>query len=140
MSGMNIALVVHFLGLLMWVGGAMTCAWMAASVVSAGETKALSSVRSALLAIVMPGIMLATIGGLARLVPNWSAHYAHAPWMHAKLTIGFVLGALHGLLVNRVRKASQGTSVAPGLFVGIAVAYAVLGLAGVALAILRPGE
>jgi uncharacterized membrane protein len=136
----NVALVVHFLGLLLWIGGAITCAWMAASLVSAGELKALTAVRSALLAVVMPGILLATIGGLARLLPMWSAHYAHAPWMHAKLTIGLVLGALHGLLVGRVRRASQGTKVAPGLFVAIAVAYAVLGLAGVALAILRPGE
>jgi uncharacterized membrane protein len=140
MNTANIALVVHFLGLLMWIGGATTASWMAASLVSAGDTKALSSVRSALLAIVVPGILLATIGGLARLVPGWSAHYAHAPWMHAKLTIGLVLGGLHGLLVNRVRKASQGTAVAPGVFVGIAVTYAVLGLSAVALAIVRPGE
>jgi len=86
------------------------------------------------------GVVLATVGALARLIPGWSAHYAHAPWMHIKLTIGLVLGGLHGLLVNRVRKASQGTPVAPGTFVGIAVTYAVLGLAAVALALFRPGE
>ncbi len=136
----NIALVVHFLGLLLWIGGAITTAWIAAGLVSAGETNALSTVRSALLAVVTPGILLATIGGLALLIPAWGAHYAHAPWMHAKLTIGLVLGALHGVLVGRVRRAASGKPVSPGLFVGIAVAYAVLGLAGVALAILRPGE
>ena len=140
MTAANIALVVHFLGLLLWIGGATTCAWIAASVVSSGETKALSSVRSALLAIVMPGLLLATIGGLARLIPNWSALYAHAPWMHAKLTIGLVLAALHGVLVGRVRKASTGTPVAPGIFVGIGVTYVVLGTVAVALAILRPGQ
>lgn len=141
MNAANIALVVHFLGLMLWIGGAMTCAWMAAGLAASGDTKALSSVRSALFAIVMPGIVLATIGGLARLVPNWSAHYAHAPWMHAKLTIGLVLGALHGVLVGRVRKAAAGTQPAtPGVFVGIAVAYGVFGLLAVALAILRPGE
>jgi putative membrane protein len=141
MSGPNVALIVHLLGLLLWIGGATTAAWMAAALVAAGDTKALSSVRSALLAIVAPGILLATIGGLARLIPVWSAHYAHAPWMHAKLAIGFVLGALHGVLVARVRKAATGAKPGtPGLFVAIAVAYTVLGLAAVALAILRPGE
>jgi putative membrane protein len=141
MSAANLAIVVHLLGLLLWIGGATTCAWIAAGLVAAGETKALSSVRSALLAIVAPGISLAAIGGLARLVPGWSAYYAHAPWMHAKLAIGLVLGALHGVLVGRVRKAAKGTQPAsPGTFVAIAVAYVVLGLAAVALAILRPGE
>ncbi len=140
MSGAQLSLVVHFLGLLLWIGGAATASWMAASLVAAGETKALSSVRSALLAIVAPGIVLATVGGLARLVPAWGTYYAHAPWMHVKLVIGFVLGGLHGVLVGRVRKASQGVPVPPGVFVGIAVTYAVLGGAAVALAILRPGE
>lgn len=140
MNAANIALVVHFLGLLLWIGGAITASWMAASIVSSGDTKALSSVRSALLAVVAPGILLATIGGLARLLPAWSTQYAHAPWMHAKLTIGLVLGALHGVLVGRVRKASKGQPVSAGFFVGMAVAYAVLGAAAVALAILRPGQ
>ena len=140
MNAADIALVVHLLGLLLWIGGAITASWMAASAVSAGDARSLSSVRSALLAVVAPGILLATIGGLVRLVPMWSAHYAHAPWMHGKLTIGFVLGALHGVLVNRVRKASRGEAVPAGLFVGLAATYAVLGTAAVALAILRPGE
>lgn len=140
MNASDIALIIHFLGLLMWIGGAATCSWIAASLVSSGDTKALSSVRSGLLAIVMPGILLATLGGLGRLIPNWSTHYAHAPWMHIKLTIGLVLAGMHGLLVNRVRKASTGTPVPAGMFVGIGVTYVVLGLVAASLAILRPGE
>jgi putative membrane protein len=136
----NLALVVHLLGLVLWVGGAVAAAWTAASLVSSGETKALSSIRSALLAVVMPGIVLAFLGGLARLVPGWTAHYAHAPWMHAKLTVALVLAGLHGFLVNRVRKAAQGTAVAPGVFVGIAAAHAVLAVVALALVLFRPGE
>lgn len=138
MNTTNIALIVHLLGLVLWIGGAITCSWIAASLVAAKETKALSSVRSALLAVVTPGILLAIMGGLARLIPFWSAEYAHAGWMHGKLTIGLVLAGMHGLLVNRVRKAATGTPVSPGVFVSIAVGYAVLALIAMALAILRP--
>jgi putative membrane protein len=140
MSAANLFLVLHFVGLLLWIGGATALAWTAAALVSAGETKALSAVRSGLLAIVAPGILLATVGGLARLVPAWGALYAHAPWMHVKITIGLVLGGLHGVLVNRVRKAASGQPVPPGLFVGLAVANVALGLGAVACAILRFGQ
>jgi len=140
MSGPEIALAIHFFGLMLWIGGAATASWMAASVVSSGDTKALATVRSALLAIVAPGILLATVGGLARMLPAWSTTYAHAPWLHAKLAIGFVLGALHGVLVGRVRKASKGLVTTPGTFVALAVAYVVLGIVAVCLAIARPGE
>ena len=148
MSGPQIALVVHFFGLMLWIGGAATSAWMAASIVASGsgrslaadEVKALSTVRSALLAVVAPGILLATVGGLARLLPAWGSLYAHAHWMHGKLAIGLALGALHGVLVGRVRKAAKGQPSSAGVFVGLAVAYVVLGLAAVCLAVVRPGE
>jgi putative membrane protein len=144
-NGPQIALAIHFFGLMLWIGGAATASWMAASVVSSGASteetgKALATVRSALLAIVAPGILLATIGGLARMLPAWSTTYAHAPWLHGKLAIGLVLGALHGVLVGRVRKASKGLVTTPGVFIALAVAYVALGLAAVFLAVVRPGE
>lgn len=139
MNAAGIALIVHFVGLLLWVGGAAACAWTAAGLVAAGETKALSSVRSALLAVVLPGMLLALAGGLARLIPGWSTSYAHAPWMHTKLLLGLVLAGLHGLLVARVRKAASGQPATPGVFVGIGASYAVVALIAASLAVLRPG-
>lgn len=144
MSGAQVALTVHFFGLMLWIGGAATASWMAASVVASGASslemgKALSTVRSALLAIVAPGIVLATVGGLGRMIPAWST-YAHAPWLQAKIAIGLVLGTLHGVLVGRVRKASRGVQTSAGTFVAIAVAYVGFGLLAVGLAIVRPGE
>jgi uncharacterized membrane protein len=135
----QIALVVHVLGILLWVGGTITAGWTAAGLVASGETKALSSVRSALLAIGAPGILLAFAGGLAQLIPNWSTLYAHAGWMHGKLTIGLVLAGLHGMLIGRVRKAATGEVKTPGVFMGIAVAYAVLALIALGLLMFRPG-
>ena len=139
MNAAGIALIVHVVGLLLWIGGAAACAWIAAGLVSAGETKALSSVRSALLAVVLPGMLLALAGGLGRLIPGWSTSYAHAPWMHVKLLLGLILAGLHGVLVARVRKAAAGQAATPGLFVGIGAGYAVVALVAASLAILRPG-
>lgn len=140
MTGANVALVLHLIGLVLWLGGATFASWTAASLVASGETKALASVRSGLLAVVTPGLVLATLGALARLLPGWTAHFAHAPWMHAKITIGIVLAGLHGFLVGRVRKAMRGDAVPAGLFVALAVAHAALTTLAVALAIFRWGE
>lgn len=137
--GQQIALVIHVFGILLWVGGTATAAWTAASLVSDGEKKALSSVRKALLVLGAPGMLLAWLGGLAILVPGWE-QYSHAGWMHGKLTIGVVLAGLHGVLVGRVRRAAAGTVAAtPGLFVGVAIAYLALALVAIALVMIRPG-
>ena len=137
--GQQIAVVVHVFGILLWVGGTATAAWVAAALVSDGEPKALSAVRKSLLMLGAPGMLLAWAGGLAMLVPNWS-QYSHAGWMHGKLTIGLVLAGLHGALVGRVRRPAAGTRLAtPSFFAGISIAYLVLALAAVGLVMLRPG-
>jgi putative membrane protein len=135
----QIAVVLHVLGVVVWVGGTVTAAWTAASLVSDGEKKALSAVRKALLMIGAPGMLLAWVGGLAMLIPGWD-HYRHAGWMHGKLTIALILSALHGVLVGRVRRAAAGTaSPTASLFAGVAIAYLVLALAAIGLVMLQPG-
>ncbi len=135
----QIALIVHVFGVVLWVGSTSAAAWTAASLVSEGERKSLSSVRKTLLMLGAPGLLLAWAGGLAMLVPGWS-HYSHAGWMHGKLTIGLILSVLHGVLVGRVRRAAAGTAPgSPTLFVGVAIAYLALALVAIALVILQPG-
>jgi putative membrane protein len=135
----QVALVLHVFGVVLWVGSTVAAAWMAASLVSDGETKALSAIRKTLLMIGAPGMLLAWIAGLAILVPGWD-RYSHAGWMHGKLTIALVLSALHGVLVGRVRRAVAGTATPnASLFVGVAVAYLVLALAAIGLVLLQPG-
>lgn len=134
----QIALIIHVLGVVLWIGGTATTAWTAASLVSDGEQKALSAVRKALLMLGAPGMLLAWLGGLAMLIAGWS-RYSHEGWMHAKLAIALVLAGLHGALVGRVRKAIAGTAKpSSGFFAGVAVGYLVLALAAISLVMIQP--
>lgn len=145
----EISLIVHLVGVVVWIGGSATGAWTAAQLISAPSGASVSAsaphaglvaVRKALLALTMPGILLAWAGGLTMFVAHFETMYAHAGWMHGKVALGVVASGLHGALVARVRKASDGTKPgSPGLFAGLAMGIVLVALVVVALVILKPG-
>ena len=138
------ALIVHLIGVVLWVGstatGAFTAAQLAATATGETRTVGLGVVRRVLLVLGAPGLLLAWAGGLTMLIEGWSDLYARAGWMHGKLTIGLVLAALHGVVVGRVRRAATGQREAsPALMTGLAMTIVVLALVNITLAIVRPG-
>ncbi|AKF07566.1 CopD family protein [Sandaracinus amylolyticus] len=140
----EISLVLHIVGVLLWIGGSASAAWTAAqlALVSSAEQRkeGLLAVRRALLAIVTPGLLLAWAGGLTMFFTALDV-YSRAGWMHGKLTIGIVVAALHGVLVARVRKGASGErEVSQGFFGGVAMTIVVLAAVVVALVIFRPGS
>lgn len=136
------ALLIHLLGVIFWIGGAATAAWAGARLALAPtETRSagLSAASSAMLTLVTPALLLAWLGGLAMLVSGWSDVYAHAGWMHAKLTIALVLSALTGVLSARVRKAAKGeVLVSTAFFGGLCIAIVLTALVALVLVVLRP--
>lgn len=138
----EIALVLHLLGDLLWIGGCASAAWTAGQLALApaeARREGLAAVRRSLLVIASPGLLLAWAGGLAMFLTALDV-YARAGWMHGKLTLALVLSALHGVLVARVRRASAGTAeVSQGLFAGLAMGFVILGALVVALAVFHPG-
>ncbi len=138
----EISLLVHVVGVVLWIGGSATGAWTAAQLATApkeARMPGLGAVRRALLVLTMPGILMAWAGGLTMFLGDFEM-YRHAGWMHGKVTLGLVASALHGVLVARVRKASDGTrDASPGLFGGLAMGIVLVALLVIALVILRPG-
>lgn len=137
------ALVLHVAGVILWIGGTAASAWTAAQLALAtpeARRAGLGAVRRALLALTMPGLLLAWAGGLALFLSALDV-YARAGWLHGKITVALVLSALHGVLVGRVRRAADGTrEVGTGTFAGLSMGIVVLALVAVALAILKPGQ
>jgi uncharacterized membrane protein len=135
--------VVHVIGHILWLGGAVTICFFASHVLEMqpdAKRKALSSLRALALRIVTPGMLLAFGAGLTMLILGWSELYAKQPWMHTKLTLGILAAALTGILTGRLRKHIAGLRetrpvfyrILGWLFVAIAVANALL-------VYLRPG-
>lgn len=138
----ELAIATHLLGMVLWIGGITACALIGAAVAREGEAgrAALAAVRRAALMIASPGMVIAWLAGLAYLVPNFSAIYARQGWMHAKLTIVFVLAGITGVLTGHLRKAAAGKKPAsPGLLGGLGLTVVVLAGVVVFLAMLKPG-
>ena len=139
----DLAIATHLVGVILWIGTMVGAAIIAAGAANQPEEtrKAmLGAVRRVLLAISAPAMLIAFAAGLSFLVPNFTTLYAHAGWMHAKLTLVLIMAALHGVLTARVRKGSKGAPVSSGLLSGLAVAIVLGAAAVVFLAILRPGH
>jgi uncharacterized membrane protein len=138
----ELALAAHFIGLILWMGGSVVAASVAASATDEGgegKATALRSARKAVIYWATPGMLLAWVGGLTVLIPDFTALYARAGWMHAKLTLLVVLTAVTGVFTGRLRRAAAGQKPAsPGLWNGLGLALAVGMALVVVLAKLRP--
>ncbi|MGE0791785.1 MAG: CopD family protein [Sandaracinaceae bacterium] len=141
MSLTNIALAAHLVGVILWIGGEVAGAAIAASAVADGDARpTLKAARTALMRWAVPGMLLAWIGGLTMLIPNFTTLYARAGWMHGKLTLLLIASALSGILSARIRKAANGDKpLSAGFARGLAIAMAAIAAIVVALVVFRPG-
>lgn len=137
----SVALVLHLVGVILWIGGGLAAAMMAVAASSregASRSDGLTDARRALLQVSSPGLVLAFVGGLAIVVPHWDAFRAMG-WVHAKITIGVVAAGLSGALTARIRRAAVGERPASaGLFASLGGGLALLALFSVILAVFRP--
>lgn len=133
--------LVHYVGSLLWVGGIVAVALAAASVPEGARKDAGPALRRAALSVATPGMVLAFVGGLAILVPSFSALYATAGWMHGKLTLVLLMAGLSGALSGKLRKLAAGEGeVKPGALKGMAGGLLLMAVVVVALATLKPGS
>ena len=77
---------IHMVGMLFWVGSAVAIG-VAATVKSDAPRQSATALRKASLVVTAPAMVLSFVGGLGMLIPNFSAIYARAGWMHTKLTL-----------------------------------------------------
>lgn len=108
-SGLLLVLkALHILGVILWVGGVVTAALIAAFAPSDGRTAVAAAARRAVLLVATPGMLLAWVVGLWILIARWSDVYGTEGWMHAKLTLALIVTGLTGFATGRLRKAATG--------------------------------
>lgn len=135
--------IVHVIGNVLWLGGGAVCAFAFAQLATgdvATRRSAAAALRTTILTVVTPGMLLSLGAGLVMLLSYWSELYAKAPWMHMKLTVGLIAAAFSGVLSGRLRRAAQGTEVSAGslrLAGGVLVLSAI---AGVTFVMTRLGQ
>jgi putative membrane protein len=128
---------LHMLGIVFWPGSLVTIAFVAASP-TPGDDGLPQTLRKVNLQLTAPAMLLAFIGGLGMLIPDFGSLYARAGWMHAKLGLLLILAALSGVLSGRLRRWSQGQDIHPSQFGRIGWLAALTTAAILVFAVFRP--
>jgi len=125
--------IVHVVGVMLWIGGALSVALVAAA--AEGEAKrSLATVsRRVALRVATPGMVLAWVGGLTMFALSLDGYLSQG-WMHAKITIGLVVAALTGVLTGKLRKAAAGEDVSTKSLRIFGIVILVLAIGNVVLA------
>lgn len=142
MTTRDLALAVHLLGAILWIGGAVAASTVGAFAADAkeGRETALHGARRVMTWWSTPGMLLAWAGGLTMLVPDFTTLYAGAGWMHGKLTLLLALSGITGVLSARLRKAASGKKDATSkLLNGLGLGLVGLAFVVLTLVVLKPG-
>lgn len=126
--------VFHFLGVILWMGGTIGSALLAAYAADAG-TNAAAPTRRFLRTVAVPAMILAWLGGLGMAIPVFSTI---GGWFHAKLALVLAASGLSGAISATLRKA-EGSEVPAAKLRGFAIGLLVIMIVVVALAVVRPG-
>jgi len=104
-------LVLHILGVVLWVGGLLMASGtlMAQAEENSAEARQVLARlgRRWLRAMADPGALLAILAGIALITTN-SHYYLHARWLELKMV--FVLGliGMHGMIGVRAKRFAEG--------------------------------
>jgi len=128
---------LHFLGLAFWIGTAVAIA-IAASVPMPWESGIAQALRKVMLRVTTPSMIVAFVGGLGMLIPNFLEVYVKQGWMHAKLLLLLALAGATGVLSGKLRRWAQGQEILPTTFGRLAWVISILAILIVALAVFRP--
>lgn len=128
---------IHFLGMAFWVGSAVGVA-IAAAAPTQWESGIAQALRKVTLRITTPAMLLAFVGGLGMLIPNFTALYAKAGWMHAKITLVILLAGATGVLSGKLRRWAGGEEVEARTFARLGWFMGITALLIVIFAVFRP--
>jgi uncharacterized membrane protein len=139
MSDLALPRAAHFLGAILWIGGIVVVALAASMTADADRSAVARSLRSVVTRLVTPAMLLAWLGGLGMLIPNFTTLYARAGWMHGKLTLVLVAAGLSGVISGRLRRVSDGDTLDQGRMRVLGLGILAIAILAVGLAVWRPG-
>lgn len=134
---MTVFRYLHFLGITFWIGSAVAVA-IAAAAPTPWESGIAQTLRKVIVRVTTPAMLVAFVGGLGMLIPNFADVYAKQGWMHSKLTLLLILAGVTGVLSGKLRRWADGEEVGPKTFSRLAVAISVLSILIVTFAVFRP--
>jgi len=140
MDHSSIALALHLIGVLMWVGASFSAGLLAAWAPPEDAAKTAATLRTLVRRVAVPGLLLAWLGGLAQLIPDFGEVYARAGWMHGKLLLVLIISGLTGVLSARLGRLAENEAVeSAGRLRIFGLLILTLAAVVVLLAVVKPG-
>jgi putative membrane protein len=133
-----LALVLHLVGIITWVGGLYGLGWLLA----ARDAERDEAFKTRIGGLARSGGRIADVGAGVTIAGGlWMlsfapAMYMHQPWMHAKLTLVVLLLGLHGFFRVKAKRAAGGEGQFPRAMLSV---LALLAAVVIAVVVFKPG-
>lgn len=121
--------VFHLIGLLTWIGGALTVAVTVLRAPGASRNVVAEALAGTAKAVIRPAMILALLAGIGAFALALDT-YLKSPWMHAKVTMGVLAMGLGEALLAKARKAPEKAAPFAGAFLIFIIATLVFTFLG----------
>lgn len=103
---LNTSILLHILGIVMWLGSLMICSRIMALLVKNGADQSNVWQKKLLFGWLIPGLAITLLTGLYQASATGFAYYFKQGWFHAKLTLVVILIAASILFVKQIISAN----------------------------------
>ena len=131
---------VHIISILVWMGGLLFFPWVLFYQVreSSGETFAAFG-KTAMRGIINPAAMLALVTGVLLIIVTGAGAPGSGGWMHLKIVLILMIGAIHGMLSKHRKLCERGESTkSPAYFRALFSILSALVIAVVFTVVMKP--
>lgn len=137
MTVSGLLIVLHVIANVVWIGSILAVAVTLMS--DAGDAKLRGQLATRIYSrLAVPAFIVSFGSAVAVLAMSVQLYFVATKWMHAKLTVGLVVIALHHIIGARAKRMASGEKAAPGPAGVLAAVLLVSAAAAVALAVLKP--
>ena len=101
---------IHLIGVVVWVGGLWCLPWILYYQVVSPQSAAVTGIGRAAMRLVNPAGILVLVSGVSLIIATGAGGLGTGAWMHVKIVLILVIGAVHGMLSKQRKLCERGES------------------------------
>ena len=131
---------VHIISILVWMGGLLISPWVLFYQARESSSETLAAFgRTAMRGIINPAAVLALVTGVLLIVVTGAGAPGSGAWMHLKIVLILMIGAIHGILSKHRKLCERGEATkSPAYFRALFSILLVLAIAVVFTVVMKP--
>ena len=131
---------VHIISILAWMGGLLFFPWVLFYQTRESSSEALTALgRTMMRGLINPAAVLALVTGVLLIIVTGAGAPGSGAWMHLKIVLILMIGAVHGMLSKHRRLCERGESTkSPAYFRVLFSLLLALAIAVVFTVVMKP--